>query len=115
MVSWSKKASFIMSIYLYRNNEQGESVDIRMVDWQLSRRANPGSDLAYFFGSSTNPDFRDEHLEDLLRFYQEILSERLVDLGHDRNRYTFDMVMADYKANLPFGFCISRMHFMVIL
>ena len=86
---------------------------IKILDLQLSRRANPGVDLAYFLGSSTSPAFREKHLDDLLTFYHSILKERLVAFGYPDNTYTLENVKKDFKYCFPFGFCMARIHIMV--
>lgn len=63
--------------------ENGTPVDIRLLDWQISRYASPVLDLMYFLFTASTKTFRDKHYETLLNIYHQSLSEFLRRLGSD--------------------------------
>ena len=87
--------------------------DIRLVDLQMVRRGNPAVDLAYFFGTSTSPEMRKDHLDPLLRFYYDKLDSNLALLGYPRKLYPFDVFLRDFKHSYFFGIILGSLHGMV--
>jgi hypothetical protein len=81
-----------------------------MLDLQLVRRGNPTVDLSYFLGSSTSPEMREEHLEDLLGYYHKNLISYLVDLGHKDNVYIYSQFRKDFNKMFVFGIALGSMH-----
>jgi hypothetical protein len=84
-----------------------------MLDLQMVRRANPTVDLCYFFGSSTSPEIREKHLEEMLTFYWKRLDMLLVTLGYPSNLYTYKSLKKDFKRTFLFGVMLGSMHAMV--
>ena len=68
-----------------------------MIDFQLMKFTNPACDLGYFLGSSTSPELRREHLDELLHFYHSRLIKNLKNLGHSEDIYPFETLMTDCK------------------
>lgn len=58
-------------------------MDIRLLDWQISRYASPVLDLMYYIFTSSTKAFRDQHYETLLDTYHQTLSSFLRRLGSD--------------------------------
>ena len=105
--------SDLTCLVICRNGETGKVNGIKIFDLQLSSRASPMIDLVYFFGSSTTPEFREMHLEELLAFYHSILVQRLEALGHDKSVYTLKKIKEDFNFCYPFGFFMAKTHAMV--
>lgn len=53
-------------------------VDIRLLDWQITRWASPACDLVYYLFCSTSKVFRDIHYEDLLAEYYKSLCVHMI-------------------------------------
>lgn len=67
--------------------DDGKAVEVCLVDVAVLRWASPCTDLAYFFFSSTTPEFREVHLDTMLSFYQSKLASFLCQLGDDPTLY----------------------------
>ncbi|XP_058451237.1 uncharacterized protein LOC131430350 isoform X2 [Malaya genurostris] len=70
---------------LYRY-EDGNAVDIRLLDWQCCRYASPVVDLMYFIFIASSKTFRDRHYDQLLDFYHRTLTDFMRRLGSDPER-----------------------------
>ena len=57
--------------------ENGDPVDIRMIDWQLSVIGHPGRDIAFFFYCCTTSETRKKFMNQLLIDYFDTLKESL--------------------------------------
>ena len=85
------------------NNMLFKSADackqFRMVDFQLSRIGHPLEDILYFLYTSTLPEFREMHMENLLNHYYNMLTCSLERLGINimEEGYTMDKFMQDYR------------------
>ncbi|KAH8385203.1 hypothetical protein KR200_005719 [Drosophila serrata] len=66
------------NILYQRNGGDGELKDVRLIDWQLMRYASPITDLAYFLFTCTSRDFRQRHLNQVLKDYYEELGQHLI-------------------------------------
>ena len=86
---------------------------MRMLDLQMSRFARSTIELVYFFGSSTGPEFREKHLEEMLTFYHDTLMGFLNSYGYDENVYTYSDLKADFIDCFPFGYYMGQLHSMV--
>ena len=88
----------------------------KMLDFQVVRRARPAIDLAYFFCSSTTTEFRKRHLDELLRFYYDLLNAELTRLGHDAESvFPFSRLISDFDECFIFGYGKGQMHAMLAL
>ena len=79
----------------------------------MVRRGNPNVDLAYFFGTSTSPEMRKDHLDQLLGFYYDKLDSNLTLLGYPRKMYPFDLFLRDFKHSYFIGIILGSLHGMV--
>ena len=95
--------------YLCRHETNGKPTDIKVLDFQMSRRTRPAVDLVYFLGSSTTPEMREKHLEELLHFYHDQLTEILDGHGYS-GRYTYTELKKDFKECFVFGFVLATSH-----
>ena len=85
-----------------------------MVDLQLVRRARPSIDLVYLLGTSTGPEFREKHLEEILSFYHSTLIAGLTKFGYSSDLYTYQQLKKDFDECFIFGFVMGTMNAMVI-
>ncbi len=85
--------------------------DIRILDFQLVRRARPTVDLAYFLASSLIPETRRRHLDNLLSDYYRTLADSLNSLGYDAGElYPYTSLKTDFKECYIFGIVSGLMH-----
>ena len=75
--------------------------------------SRPTVDLAYFFGSSTYPSFRQIYLEELLKVYHQTLLEELSIFGHSVS-YTLEDLKHDFNDTWGFGFAIACFHIQLV-
>ncbi|XP_031627329.1 uncharacterized protein LOC116343426 [Contarinia nasturtii] len=68
-------------MYKYDNN--GKPIDIRLIDWQIARHVSPIIDIVYFIFFCTTKELRDAHYDDFLKTYHETLSKHITKLGSD--------------------------------
>ena len=85
---------------LFRYDESGKNdkqIELKMVDFQMSRIGHPTSDLLYFFYTSTLPDVRKEHLASWLSYYFNTLLDFLKKLEIQVLDYNLNDFVIDYK------------------
>ena len=90
----------------YRYDENGNPVDIRLVDNQINRVASPGLDLSYLLYSSVNGPLRRKFLDIFLSTYQTSYSNVLAGLG-ELPGYSFSQLKEEYVKKLGFGMTIG--------
>ena len=92
-----------------------DPTDVIMVDLQNTRIGRPGIELAYFFCSSTSPQQRKDHFEELLRVYYDSFFEELRNLGNTSEPYfTFEDLKQEYDECYNYGFIMGCMHAQVM-
>ncbi|XP_053606509.1 uncharacterized protein LOC128672978 [Plodia interpunctella] len=78
--------------------------EVMLLDFQIIEYSCPLNDLFYFIFSTTDQQFRKDHLEDLKNLYHDTLGDFLMYFDMDVNDYfprkTFDRL---YKERLDFG------------
>ena len=75
---------------MYRYDEQGKVVEMKLVDWQIPRVDHPGTDILNFLMTSTSPEIRKKHRRSLLNHYYDVLSSAMGKLGlelHSRGKF----------------------------
>ncbi|TRY72439.1 hypothetical protein TCAL_08149 [Tigriopus californicus] len=87
--------------------DNGQPVEMCLVDVAVLRWASPCTDLAYFLFSSTTPQFREVHLDAMLSFYQSKLAQFLAQLGDDPNVYPLSQLKVDFNKYALVGFVMS--------
>lgn len=70
-----------MNNMLWKNDEEGNVVDVLVVDHQEGFYGSPGIDLNHFINTSCNLDVQTSHIDELLSLYHAILVETLTKLG----------------------------------
>ncbi|XP_037727508.1 uncharacterized protein LOC119558253 [Drosophila subpulchrella] len=90
--------------FLTKYNEQGESQEIIIIDFQLARCSSLALDLSFFIYSCTSQVLREEHYEKLLRAYLESAHELIKDLGGDPEEIiTWESLQQELKDFGRFG------------
>ena len=99
------------NIFRYSSVENKDPTDVAIVDLQNTRIGRPGMELSYFFCSSTSPQQRKDHFEELLKYYYDCFFEELKNLGNNSEpHFTFEDLKQDYNECYPFGFIMGCMH-----
>lgn len=62
---------------LFKYDSNGKPIELRLLDWQITRYASPATDLAYLMFCSTTKELRDIHYDNFLKFYHENLSAQI--------------------------------------
>ena len=105
------KSTFIR----YPTDGSKDPTDVAMVDLQGTRLGKPGIELAYFFCSSTSPDQRKEHFEELLQLYYNQLSFDLQRLGDNQIPcFTFEELKQEYDECYAWGFLMGCLQSQVL-
>ncbi len=81
-----------------------------MLDLQLVRLGKPSIDLAYFFGSSTKPEWRQQNLTRSLKFYHECLVDQLNYHGFQSKICSFKELQVDFDHHRPFMLVMGGWH-----
>ena len=99
---------------MYRKEQ---SVDMRLIDWQITRLGHPLSDCFHFLFTSTSPELRANHFTQLMADYFDTLKQSLsqLDIHLDQEGYTEGDFRSDVKKRLPRGFFIAFMVLPIIL
>ncbi|XP_028157094.1 uncharacterized protein LOC114350467 isoform X4 [Ostrinia furnacalis] len=88
--------------------ENGTPVDAKIIDFQLTRCATPVLDIAFMFYACTSQDLRLKHYEELLRFYYDVLSKQIVEMGSDPEKlYPWGLFKEEIKKYSYFGLAFS--------
>ena len=66
---------------MYRYDDEGQVVEMKLVDWQITRLGHPVKDMIHFLFNSTSPETRKEHRAQLIDHYYDTLSSCLIKLG----------------------------------
>ena len=100
-----------MFLSRFSNDAAKEPLEVSMVDLQSCRLGRPGIELAYFFCSSTTPQQRKEHFQDLFKFYYDQFFAELKDLGDNSEpQFTLEDLRAEFDEGYPWGFVQGCVH-----
>lgn len=87
-----------MSNIMFKYGNPGEILDIKLIDFQISKWATPAADLTYFIWTSGNEDVRQNRLTDLFQEYLTNFNRTLDEVpwsSHDR--LTWQELYADLQ------------------
>ena len=107
-----------MNTYPYRhqNGTQADPTHLALIDLQITRLGRPGMDLAYFLCSSTSPNQRKQHFDDLIQFYHDQFTQELKDLQGDfKAPFSLEELKQEYNDCYKFGFIMGCGHSQVLL
>lgn len=62
---------------MFRLDEDGKAIELRLLDFQIVRYASPVLDLVFYIFCNTVKELRDQHYESFLKVYHESLSKHL--------------------------------------
>ena len=103
-----------LTFFRFSDQNQQELTDVIMLDMQTTRMGRPGIELAYFFCSSTSPQQRVDHFQDLLRHYYVCFFDELKNLGDTSEPFfTFDELNKEYDECYSYGFIMGCVHLQV--
>ncbi|KAK7872612.1 hypothetical protein R5R35_001949 [Gryllus longicercus] len=88
---------------LFKYTETGEPVDVRFVDYQITRKNSPAFDLQYFLFSSLQSDILFLHYDSFLREYYNELKDTVNKLDYGCELFTFDEFDQEMKRTSCFG------------
>ncbi|XP_075986164.1 uncharacterized protein LOC142983171 [Anticarsia gemmatalis] len=93
--------------FLYKY-EDGRPVDTKIIDFQLTRCATPVLDLAFMIYACTSHDLREKYYDDWLKYYHDVLSKQIREMGSDPNKvYPWELFMEEIKKYSYFGLAFS--------
>uniref|UniRef100_A0A1B6L7Z9 CHK kinase-like domain-containing protein n=1 Tax=Graphocephala atropunctata TaxID=36148 RepID=A0A1B6L7Z9_9HEMI len=85
---------------MFKYNEKNEPIDVKLLDFQISRYSTPVFDLLYFLYSSANDEVRENHQIELFELYLKTLNEGLELVGC-AERLTMEELKVDIKTAAP--------------
>lgn len=93
-------------LFKYVDNEVRE---VKIIDWQLSKEANPALDLIYFFVTSVPIKTVESHDDELLNLYLETLNDKLgsLETGRSYSKQELDEDIKYYKSYFLKTICIN--------
>lgn len=82
--------------------------DAKIIDFQLSRCASPVLDLSFIIYACTSQELRLKHYDELLKYYYQVLSTQIREMGSDPDKvYSWDVFMNEIKRYSYFGLAFS--------
>ena len=101
---------------MFQYDADNRPVDIKMVDWQISKLAHPSRDVVYFLYSCSTSETRKNHLDHLLSHYFTTLTSSLQLLGVDPDEAgSYDDFLDVMKDNFLWAMFISFLLLPLIL
>lgn len=88
---------------MFKLDDEGNTVDVKLIDFQAPYWRSPAGDLLNFLLSSVADDIKIVHFDDFITFYQENLSEALKDLKYSKYIPTVEDLHADLLDKGSFG------------
>lgn len=83
---------------MYKSNEQGDAVAVKLIDWQFTRYASPVTDIVIYLFCCTPKKLRDERYDDFLKVYYDSFSHLLKKLGSDPEKlFPIDIFLSEVK------------------
>ncbi|XP_063888968.1 uncharacterized protein LOC135115860 [Scylla paramamosain] len=93
---------------LFKYDETGKPIDVRLIDLQICRKASPATDLNYFMYTSLNGPERKENLQAFLEIYYDTFSQVLSGAGKAMPFNLEELKKEYHRLNL-FGFIMALM------
>lgn len=101
-------------LFQYESENSNRPIALRMIDFQEARYASPAIDLFFFFYMSTTAEFREQHWDDLLRFYHDGVWRHLKELlkcDNDSDArlqdYTYDKFLGHFSRFAFYGVMVT--------
>ncbi|XP_019874088.2 uncharacterized protein LOC109602203 [Aethina tumida] len=94
---------------MFKYDEKRNVVDLKLLDWQITKVGSPVHDLSYCLYSGASLDTY-ERLDDLLKLYYEHFSAVLRQAGENPEEvYPFSVLKEEWKEYCKFGWTMSLM------
>lgn len=95
---------------MYKRNEYGEPIDMKFVDFQVTRYAPPVLDFIFYLFCNTEKYLRDKHFDDFKNAYYSTLESQMIALRIDPTvLYPRVVFEAQLKKYAKFGFGLSHL------
>ncbi|KAJ0171988.1 hypothetical protein K1T71_012751 [Dendrolimus kikuchii] len=92
-------------LYKYVNERP---VDVKLIDFQLTRCATAVLDVTFFIYACTTKPLRDQHYDELLDYYYEVLSTQIREMGSDAEKvYSKTVFLEEIRKYSFFGLAFS--------
>lgn len=88
---------------MFRSDEEGNTVDVKLIDFQIAFWASPVVDLMYFLVSSVADDIKIDEFDNLVEFYHEQLTSALKQVKFDEHIPTLSELNVDMLEKGGFG------------
>lgn len=102
------------SLNIRRYNDEGEPVEVMLVDLQMNRLASPALDLSYMMFCSLSGDVRRANMDHFMSSYYDSFSA-VIESGGKAQPYTLPELHQEYQNRLEFGVLFSILVLVVIL
>lgn len=83
--------------------EEGKTVDVKFLDFQISYWGSPVGDLFYLLVSSVQDDIKVKHFDDFIELYHDELEASLKKLNYDQHIPTLSELHIDLIEKRQFG------------
>jgi hypothetical protein len=88
---------------MFKSDENGNPLDVSMIDFQTPFWAGPGVDLFYFMLTSIADEIKVDHFDSLIEFYHDQLTTALKKLNYDQHIPTLAEIHTDLHDKSAFG------------
>lgn len=88
---------------LFRNDENGNLIDVKFIDFQKCYCGSPIGDLMNFLITSVEDDVKTAHFDELVAFYHKELIKSLNELKYTDNAPTLDVLKQDLMEKRGFS------------
>ncbi|CAG9810442.1 unnamed protein product [Chironomus riparius] len=95
---------------MFKLDEDGNTVDFRLLDFQMSFWGSPVADLFYFLMSSVKDDVKVAHFDEIIAYYHEQLVEALEKLKYDKHIPTLEELKEEMMEKKELGMKLSNLH-----
>ena len=92
---------------MYRYDDNGKVVEMKLVDWQIPRVDHPATDIINFLITSTSPEIRRKHRRAFLNHYYDVLSSAMDKLGLEL--YSRGKFMREVHSRMTWGMLYGMM------
>lgn len=93
---------------LFRYDEEGNPVEVMLVDLQISRVASFATDLNYFLMTSITGEVRNANEQLFLKAYSKKLDSLMSSAGK-KSPFTFDEILREYRRKHEYGLIFAVM------
>ncbi|XP_055296842.1 uncharacterized protein LOC129565714 [Sitodiplosis mosellana] len=95
---------------MLRYDKNEKPIEIRLLDWQISRHSSPIIDIAYYIFSCTTKELRDAHYDDFLNINYESLSAYIRRLGSEPEKlFPYALMLEHFRKFAKFGLFMGVM------